>query len=122
MASEAGVSNAPQVVLEGSLVNLDVTSPGATLALALMYLRTGDARAAAAFELPSTHYGLDLVKPLLIQLRVLARALVMWDAVAPTRAWVAAQLPDLIKVFCFSPNPPVRPGCSHTTSTSDQGR
>ena len=90
-------------------MNLDVTSPGATLALALMYLKTGDARAAAAFELPSTHYGLDLVKPLLIQLRVLARALVMWDNIAPTRAWVAAQMPDLIKVTkCLRFNCPCR--------------
>ena len=45
-----------QVVLEGEgdLVNLDVTSPAATVALGLMYLQTGDATAAAAFALPGT--------------------------------------------------------------------
>lgn len=39
------------------MVNLDVTSPGATLALALMYLKSNDACIAAIFELPRT-YGL----------------------------------------------------------------
>ena len=43
-----------QVVLEGEgdLVNLDVTSPAATVALGLMYLQTGDVAAASAFVLP----------------------------------------------------------------------
>ena len=38
-----------QVVLEGDLVNLGVTSPAAALALGLMYLQTNDAAVAAAF-------------------------------------------------------------------------
>jgi anaphase-promoting complex subunit 1 len=87
-----------QVILEGNLVNLDVTSPGATLALALMHLKTNDAAVAASFAVPATHFALDHVKPELLQLRVLARGLVMWDAVQPTRQWVLEQLPDLIKV------------------------
>ncbi len=78
-------------------MNLDVTSPGATLALALMYLKTNDAAVAAAFEIPATHFALDFVKPLLVQLRVLARGLVMWDGVRPTRAWVQAQLPAILQ-------------------------
>ena len=87
------------MVLEGSLVNLDVTSPGATLALALMYLKTNDAAVAATFEVPATHFALDFVKPVLVQLRVLGRALVMWDGVRPTREWVLAQLPPIIRVM-----------------------
>ena len=43
---------AAQVVLEGDLVNLGVTSPAAALALGLMYLQTNDAAVAAAFHLP----------------------------------------------------------------------
>lgn len=42
----------PQVVLEGELLNLGVTSPAAALALGLMYLQTNDAAVAAAFQLP----------------------------------------------------------------------
>ena len=62
-----------QVILEGNLINLDVTAPGATLALGLMYLKTGDAAIARAFAIPETHFALDYVKPELILLRVLAR-------------------------------------------------
>ncbi len=87
-----------QVVLEGNLVNMDVTSPAATLALALMYLKTNDAAIAASFFVPDTHFALDYVKPEFVLLRVLARGLVMWDSVQPTREWLQSQLPDLIKV------------------------
>lgn len=62
-----------QVILEGNLINLDVTAPGATLALGLMYLKTGDAAVARAFAIPGTHFALDYVKPELILLRVLAQ-------------------------------------------------
>ena len=40
------------MVLEGELVNLEVTSPAATLALGLMYLQTEDASVARLFALP----------------------------------------------------------------------
>lgn len=87
-----------QVVLEGKLVNLDVTSPAATLALGLMFLRTNDPAIAAAFALPDTHFALDYVRPDFIMLRTLARSLVVQDSVTPTQAWIESQLPPLIKV------------------------
>jgi anaphase-promoting complex subunit 1 len=52
-----------QVVLEGDAPNLAVTAPGATLALALMFLKTNDAAVAAAFAVPASAYALDLVRP-----------------------------------------------------------
>ena len=79
-------------------MNMDVTSPAATLALALMYLKTNDEAIAASFAVPDTHFALDHVKPEFVLLRVLARGLVMWNGVQPTREWVQSQLPDLIKV------------------------
>lgn len=79
-------------------MNMDVTSPAATLALALMYLKTNDAAIAAAFFVPDTHFALDYVKPEFVLLRVLARGLVLWDSVQPTEEWVQAQLPELFKV------------------------
>ena len=87
-----------QVVLEGNLVNLDVTSPAATLALALMFLKTNDVGVAASFVIPDTHFALDYVRPNFILLRVLARSLVMWDKLLPTEAWVQQQLPRLLRV------------------------
>ena len=86
------------MVLEGKLVNLDVTSPAATLALGLMFLRTNDAAIAAAFTLPDTHFALDYVRPDFVMLRILARSLVVQDSVQASQAWVEAQMPPLIKV------------------------
>lgn len=92
-------------VVEGSLVNLGVTSPAATLALMLMYLKTNDAQVAAKFYVPDTHYALDFVRPDLLVLRLLGRALVLWDGIAPSTQWVEAQLPPLLRtplLHCLS--------------------
>lgn len=78
-------------------MNLDVTSPAATLALGLMFLRTNDAAIAAAFTLPDTHFALDYVRPDFIMLRVLAKSLVMQDSVQASKGWVEDQMPPLIK-------------------------
>ena len=87
-----------QTLLEGRLLNLDMTSPASTIALALMFLRTNDAALAASFSPPATKFALDFARPDFIMLRVLAKNLVMWDALQPTAAWMSAQLPDIIKV------------------------
>jgi hypothetical protein len=39
------------------MINLDVTAPGATLALGLMFLKTNDAAAASRLTVPSTQVG-----------------------------------------------------------------
>ena len=49
--------------MEGDVINLVVTSPAATLALALMFLKTNDAAIAASFFVPDSAYALDLVRP-----------------------------------------------------------
>ncbi|EFN54660.1 hypothetical protein CHLNCDRAFT_9822, partial [Chlorella variabilis] len=87
-----------QVVLEGDLVNLGVTSPAAALALGLMYLQTNDGEVAAAFQLPDTHFAMDFVQPDQLALRMLMRSLVMWDSIQPTEEWLLGQLPPLLKV------------------------
>lgn len=58
-----GITYVPrQVVLEGERVNVAVSGPAATLALALQFLRTNDATVAASFELPHNAHTLDLVR------------------------------------------------------------
>ena len=79
-------------------MNLDVTSPAATMALALMFLKTNDPAVGSSFTVPQTHFALDYVRPDFILLRVFARGLVLWDSVQPTREWVQAQLPELFQV------------------------
>lgn len=91
-------SGASQVVLEGERVDVAVSGPGATIALALQFIRTNDAAVAAAFKLPHNAHTLDLNRPDHVLLRVVARALVMWDSVQPTLEWLHAQLPPLVQV------------------------
>lgn len=79
-------------------MNLRVTSPAATLALTMMYLRSNNASVAARFIIPASGFALNLVHPHLILLRVLGRSLVMWDTLQPTEAWIQAQLPPLLQV------------------------
>jgi len=52
----AAALGAAQVILEGDLINLNVTSPAATVALGLMYLQTNDQRGADLFHLPGSSF------------------------------------------------------------------
>lgn len=104
-------------IKEGTGVNLDITAPGATLALGLMYLGTGNKAVADWMAPPETEYLLDFVRPDFLMLRVLARgrnfetfnnncmrflvALIMWDGVQPTKDWIENQVPDTIRPFCM---------------------
>lgn len=97
-------------VREGATVNLDVTAPGATLALALAYLGSGNHAVADWMAPPSTLYLFDSVRPDLLLLRVCARALVLWDEVRPTSEWVEQQVPSTVRRYCLSrPAPHHRP-------------
>jgi anaphase-promoting complex subunit 1 len=62
-------------IREGSSVNLDVTAPGATIALGLMYLGTGNKAVADWMSPPETQYLLDFVRPDFLMFRILARGL-----------------------------------------------
>ncbi|GLI61805.1 hypothetical protein VaNZ11_004310 [Volvox africanus] len=79
------------------MLNLSITSPAATVALALMYLRTNNAAIAGRFQLPDTPFGLDCVRPDCITLRALGRALVMWDAIEPSEDWVEMNMAPLFR-------------------------
>lgn len=80
-------------VREGDTVNIDVTAPGATLALGLMFFRTGNKSVAHWMKPPNTNYLLDLVRPDLLLLRILSRGLILWDEVEPTLEWLFGQFP-----------------------------
>lgn len=89
----AAAQGASQVVLEGSVVNLDATGPAATLALGLMYLQTNSGKAASLFEIPQTAFAMRKVRPQHLMLRIWMRALVLWDSIQPSNDWVQEQLP-----------------------------
>lgn len=77
-------------------VDINITAPGATLALGLAYLKTMRKDVADLLDIPQTAFSLDQVKPEWLLLRTFARALIMWDSVVPTTAWVEEQIPAFI--------------------------
>lgn len=44
-----------RTIMEGDLINLNTTSPAATVALGFMYLKSGKRRVAEIFHIPSTY-------------------------------------------------------------------
>ena len=84
-------------IKEGDHVNLDVTAPGATLALGLMFLQTNNATVAARLTVPKTHFLLQYLRPDLVLLRVLARNLIMWDSITASKEFVDELIPDIVK-------------------------
>lgn len=72
-------------IWEGEMINTDVTAAGATMALALMFLKTGNSTVISWLQPPDTVSLLDEIRPDLLMLRVLAKALVEWDKVEPTK-------------------------------------
>ena len=80
-------------IYEGDSINIDVTAPGATLALGLIYMKSGNETIASAIALPDTHFLLEYVRPDFLMFRVISRALILWDKVQPTDEWIEAQIP-----------------------------
>ncbi|KAI7822909.1 hypothetical protein BC939DRAFT_529303 [Gamsiella multidivaricata] len=76
---------------------IDITSAGAAVAMGLMYLKTNSKAIATKLSVPETQFLLDYITPDALMLRVICRAIVIWDSIVPTRAWVLSQIPDYLK-------------------------
>ncbi|XP_020285295.1 anaphase-promoting complex subunit 1 isoform X2 [Pseudomyrmex gracilis] len=83
-------------IREGDSINIDVTSPGATIALGLMYFNTGNRAVAEWMQPPDTQYLLEFVRPDFLLLRVLAKSLILWENIEPTKSWVSSHVPDIV--------------------------
>uniref|UniRef100_A0AAG5DRA5 Anaphase-promoting complex subunit 1 n=1 Tax=Anopheles atroparvus TaxID=41427 RepID=A0AAG5DRA5_ANOAO len=83
-------------IREGDEVNLDVTAPGATLALGLMFFGTSDPTISGWLQPPGNKFLFEFVRPDMLLLRIIALHLICWDAVQPTQEWVTAQVPDIL--------------------------
>uniref|UniRef100_UPI00358F4E60 anaphase-promoting complex subunit 1 isoform X2 n=1 Tax=Myxine glutinosa TaxID=7769 RepID=UPI00358F4E60 len=86
-------------IKEGKSINVDVTCPGATMALAMIYLKTNNRSIARWMEAPTTQYLLDFVKPDFLLLRILAKGLILWDEIAPTEEWICSNIPEIVKPY-----------------------
>ncbi|XP_054654988.1 anaphase-promoting complex subunit 1 isoform X1 [Dunckerocampus dactyliophorus] len=90
--------NAPSYqIREGDTINVDVTCPGATLALAMIYLKTNNRSIADWLKPPDTWFLLDFIKPEFLLLRTLARCIIMWDDILPNTEWVKSNVPKIIR-------------------------
>ncbi|KAG5683225.1 hypothetical protein PVAND_012519 [Polypedilum vanderplanki] len=93
-------------IREGDQVNIDVTAPGSTLALGLMFFASGNEAVADWMKPPETMFLLDFVRPDLLLLRVIARGLIMWNTVEPTAEWINSQISkSLSKIIKQRPDP-----------------
>uniref|UniRef100_A0A6Q2YLC4 Anaphase-promoting complex subunit 1 n=1 Tax=Esox lucius TaxID=8010 RepID=A0A6Q2YLC4_ESOLU len=84
-------------IKEGDTINVDVTCPGATLALAMIYLKTNNRSIADWLKAPDTMFLLDFIKPEFLLLRTLARCIIMWDEILPNSEWVSSNVPQIIQ-------------------------
>ncbi|XP_045597695.1 anaphase-promoting complex subunit 1 isoform X2 [Procambarus clarkii] len=80
-------------IKEGECVNIDVTAPGATLALGMIYFQSNNKAIGEWMVAPSTPYLLDQVRPDFLLLRTVALGLIMWDSVMPTSQWIESHVP-----------------------------
>lgn len=93
------------LIVLGDMNNSSITAPAALLALALMFLKTNNEAVCERLQLPDTRYLLDYVRCDIMQLHVLARALIMWDSIVPSREWVEDQVRAAFHLFykCIGP-------------------
>ncbi|KAL1825219.1 hypothetical protein ACET3Z_011997 [Daucus carota] len=84
-------------VMDGNPINVDVTAPGAIIALALMYLKTESDVMVSRLSIPRTHFDLQYVRPDFIMLRVIARNLILWSRVHPSEDWIQSQIPEIVQ-------------------------
>jgi hypothetical protein len=83
-------------ILEGNIINTDVTAPGATIALAFMYMRSNNSAVIERLALPATSFEVDIIKPDLLLFRALSLCLVKWENVSPTQSWIISCTPATI--------------------------
>ncbi|KAJ3746045.1 hypothetical protein DFH05DRAFT_1442763 [Lentinula detonsa] len=77
--------------------DINLTSPAASIALGLMYLRSERQDVADLLSVPNTILGLNRVQPSFLLIRTLARSLIMWSEITPTNEWISGQIPEAIR-------------------------
>ena len=73
---------------------LDKATAAATVALALMFMKTHDVALAQKIDIPNTVHQFDYVRPDIFLLRTVARNLIMWNEIQASDAWMKIRLPS----------------------------
>ena len=84
-----------------TLKELDKSCSGAVLALMFMFLKTDNQEIAEKLSLPKTLQLLEYVRPDLLMLRSLAKNMVMWNKIEPSKEFVENQIPTCISKRYF---------------------
>lgn len=84
-------------MMDGAQINVDVTAPGAIIALALIFLKAESEEIAARLSVPDTHFDLQYVRPDFVMLRIIARNLILWSRIQPSKGWIESQIPETVK-------------------------
>lgn len=71
----------------------DKATAAATIAVALIFMKTHDATVARKIDIPDTTHQFDYVRPDVFLLRTVARHLIMWNDIRATSMWMKRQLP-----------------------------
>ncbi|MCJ1302860.1 Anaphase-promoting complex subunit 1 [Hypocenomyce scalaris] len=74
---------------------LDKATAAATVAIALIFMKTQDTALARKIDVPDTIHQFDYVRPDVFLLRTVARHLIMWNDIRPTFAWIKQSLPPV---------------------------
>jgi anaphase-promoting complex subunit 1 len=77
--------------------DVNLTSPVATLALGLMYLRTERKDIADIVEIPDTVLAMNNIQPQFLLMRIIAKCLILWNDVQATPEWLGRQLPTSVR-------------------------
>ncbi|MCJ1444861.1 MAG: Anaphase-promoting complex subunit 1 [Stictis urceolatum] len=76
---------------------LDKATAAATVAIALIFMKTEDEALAKKIDVPDTTHQFVYVRPDIFLLRTVARHLIMWEGITPTFAWIRNSLPPSLK-------------------------
>jgi anaphase-promoting complex subunit 1 len=76
---------------------LDKTTAGATVAIALMYLKTNDVSLAKKIDIPDTQHLFDYIRPDILLLRTVAKHLILWDSIEGSFEWVKENMKGFIR-------------------------
>ena len=98
---------------DGSAINVNVTAPGALVALSLMYLKTNSEDIANHLKLPSSWNELDMLRPDILLLRVVGYNLILWDRIEASENWLRSMVPFCVyERSAFSELGPIIAGAS----------
>lgn len=81
----------------------DRATAGAVVAVALVYMKSGDRAVANKIDIPDTEAQYDHVRPDILMLRAMAKHMILWDdiqaqgIVSGRPGWIHANLPDFYK-------------------------